>query len=285
MLSANPAVATPAANTGSTSVPVVSASPASESRGVASPFGAPAASSGMPAATGLTATPASRGSQPAQPAPAAVLSPGAPGSAPQAAATPAASAQGAAVPANPFNGAALTPEQLQRELELSRAQTRALEDKLLQSLPPEQARALQARREQEASRAAKPETATKPGVRAEKASKGQPSETTARAADAPARDQAAAPVARKVAVKPKRRAAPVKEVFENDLAGAEDPGRPTLVSIVAVGSRHSVIFEVDGRTFTALDGELTPFGRLTVWDESCIDLGETRLRLTGGRMR
>ncbi len=250
------------------------------------PLAAPAASSGMPASTGIASSPATRAAGPAtSPAPRAdvpAIAPAVSSAASGTGAQPSGAALGtnaALVPSNPFNGAPLSNEQLQRELDLSRAQTRALEDKLLQSLPPEQAKALQARREQEASKGAKPEGAAKASAKNDK------TEGATSASRKPEAAVSASAPAKKVAAKPKRRAAPVKEVFENDLAQGEDPGRPTLVSIVAVGARYSVIFEVDGRTFTALDGELTPFGRLTVWDESCIDLGETRLRLVGARMR
>lgn len=183
---------------------------------------------------------------------------------------------------NPFNGKLQSAEQIQRELEQARMETQMLEERLKQTNLSEELRAVPVRKAVEVAQAAtamkKEEASQKEIEAAMRAPKISPA-AASRAASA------AIPVAKPVPVKkPRPVVKPSKESANSrpetsQAAAAPALPRPTLVSVMAVGSARSAVLDVAGGTMVVSDGESTPFGVLRVRDKDSIELGGSTFRV------
>jgi hypothetical protein len=193
--------------------------------------------------------------QPAQPTPAAP------------AAQPAAPASQMTGDTNPFTGKDMTVEARQAQIESAKLDTELMLERLKQANLLADLTYLPLKK--------KAEVSTMPGVMA--AASTSPKQTTV-AEGTPGATQAAAP--RKAVKKSSKKAAPKPAPAETPVVRAPEPPKVSLTGVSINGNKASAILEVEGAgVFSAMDGDITPYGRVRVVDAHSVILGERRIAI------
>lgn len=190
---------------------------------------------------------------------------------------------------NPFNGKLQSAEQIQRELEQTRVETQMLEERLKQTNLSEELKTVPLRKAVEAAQAAtavKKEESNQKDLDAAMRAPKIPTGMAAHAAQLPAVPKA---VAVKKTARPAKAKASATETFTEQSANAIKPApaqvaRPTLVSVMELGSSRSAVLDFAGSTLVVSDGDSTPFGVLKIKNKDSVELGGTALRVHNATM-
>jgi hypothetical protein len=180
---------------------------------------------------------------------------------------------------NPFNGKSLTVEQLQRELEVSRYHSQMLEEELKQANTREELKNVPARKAVEAAQA---ETQYRKEILAQKDVETalkhpvEPSPRLTAVAPAVVRKSAKALAKEKAEAENQAKAQAAAAA-----ARAAVPPSVTLLSVLKVGGKASVVLEIQGGVTTVSDGEMSPVGPVKVLSDTSAKVGNTSLTVHG----
>ena len=174
---------------------------------------------------------------------------------------------GKAESVNPFTGKGLSGEKILKELELSKLRTQLLEEEYKQSNVRADLANVSVKKAVDAAQA---ETMLKKEEVAQKLLV-EPAKPLVTAGNLPKATVTASPI-KKVVKKP---IAKLEPALEAAVKAVVPPPRPVLVlsSVLKIGQDYTAILSVDGNTFTAHQGESTPYGTVTILSKDSVNIG------------
>ncbi|MNR71667.1 hypothetical protein D3C71_22980 [compost metagenome] len=172
---------------------------------------------------------------------------------------------------NPFNGKPLSAEQLQRELEISRMRTQGLEEQLKQTNTLAEIRNVPIRKAVEAAQAMTQAKKEEVNIHKLEQELKPPAPPPAPAAPVKSAKELAREKAEKLAAE-KRAAKAAAE-----LAAKTPPA--TLLSVVQLGGKRSVVLDIKGNIATVSDGATSPVGPVRVLNDHSAEVNGWTLKV------
>ncbi|WP_162570710.1 hypothetical protein [Variovorax sp. SRS16] len=178
---------------------------------------------------------------------------------------------------NPFNGKPLSTEQLQRELEVARYRSQLLEERLKQTSTEAEIKNVPIRKGVEAAQALTQTKKEELQLRdVEQSMKPQPKPSAQEQSGEPKPVKKSA----KALAKEKAEAeAAARRAAEIQAAQAAAIPPATLLSVISVGGKNSVVLDIRGNVATIADGEMSPAGPVKVINTQSANVGGRTLKV------
>lgn len=189
---------------------------------------------------------------------------------------PAASMPGKVPGVNPFTGKPLSSEQIQRELEESKLLTQTLEEALKQTNIREELTNVPLRKAVEAAQA-------RTSVRKEELAISSMDDAV-KATREEANGRAKSMQLAKKALKPSKKELAEAAAMASAPVAPPPAVRPTLLSVLEIGGKRSVVLDFAGNTLVAADGDNTPMGPVRVVDNQSATLGGQTFKVSSSTL-